>query len=96
MEFERLFTALVIGGSMMAGGCASKSTTSDTTNANTNAAQPEPTEQATAANEEEIDCAKVCDMPNGEESREMVCPDPQLGIENCCWLMSIPHECCPD
>ena len=93
MEFERLFTALVIGGSVIAGGCASKSTSSDTTNANTTVAATPAAQDAAA--DEAIDCAKVCDMPDGERTREMICPDPDLGADNCCWLMSNPHECCP-
>ncbi len=41
---------------------------------------------------EELACEEICE---GGPGREMMCPDPQLGHENCCWLMGDPHPCCP-
>ena len=41
---------------------------------------------------EELACEDVC---SGGSGREMICPDPDIGAENCCWLMSNPHPCCP-
>jgi hypothetical protein len=86
MEFEKLFTALVIGGSVIAGGCASKTGTS---NANGTAIESK-------TRQSDIDCAKICTFPSNDQSdRAALCPDPVNGGENCCWLMLQQHECCP-
>ena len=122
MEFEKLFQVLVVGGSVLAGGCATKSRTvpSDSTepvaveaieataptSAPTSPVEMTPEvsdtpEQLPVVSDDqtvaktEVDCATVCDFSAGE-GREALCPDETMdGAENCCWLMSIRHECCP-
>ncbi len=87
MEFEKLFKVIVLGGSVIAGGCAPK--TGSTPPA------PDTTKAATKATDKDaVDCEKVC---SGPEGRERFCPDPnQDGSENCCWLMGPEqHACCP-
>lgn len=122
MEFEKLFQVLVVGGSVLAGGCATKSRAAppDSTEVisveaiETAAPTPASTAPVETAPEgsdtpkkppvvsedqnvakTEVDCATVCDFSAGE-GREVLCPDETMdGAENCCWLMSVRHECCP-
>jgi len=118
MEFEKLFQVLVVGGSVLATGCATKTnvtppeglvpvasesrdTPSEDTQADPNAAAATLEPVGTAPNaaqvvaKSEVDCEKVCDFSAGE-GREALCPDETMdGAENCCWLMSVRHECCP-
>ena len=85
MEFEKLFKVVVLGGSVIAGGCAPKIPPA-----------PDTTKAATKTTDENaVDCEKVCDGPEG---RGRFCPDPnQNGSENCCWLMGPElHECCSE
>lgn len=86
MEFERLFTALVMGGSLMAGGCGAKAPTASERPAGTDAEA----QRATA------DCEEICTYPAADSSaREVFCPDTSMeGAENCCWLMQEVHPCC--
>jgi len=91
MEFEKLFSAVVLGGSLLAGGCAKKATESspETPPAETTkTTETPPADGAEAA----VDCEKICTTGDG---REVFCPDPSNNdIENCCWLMVKRHECC--
>jgi len=85
MDFETLFKVVVVGGSVLAGGCASKTASTST---------QQPAVQPTDTTEVAVDCDAIC---TGPEGRERFCPDPSNeGIENCCWLMTRPHECCPN
>ena len=97
MEFDKLFKVVVLGGSVIAGGCAPKaSPTPDTVKAATKTTEESPKEDEEAnKNEGTVDCEKVCDGPEG---RERTCPDPNNdGFENCCWLMGPKlHGCCSE
>ena len=109
MNFDRLFSAVVVGGAVLASGCGPKQAAPaveqaagvapEATPAATQADAADPAEPAPEAaggageSETKVDCDAVC---SGGPDRDMVCPDPDQGIENCCWLMATPHECCPD
>ena len=90
MKFETLFQALVIGGSMIGGGCASKTVPPVDAKVTVNTEQKQP---ETQENNEKLDCKSLCESPN--LGRESICPDPgQDGVSNCCWLMAQQHPCC--
>jgi hypothetical protein len=80
MTFDKLYKALVIGGAALTlGACGGATSTS--------AAKPA---KAKPAKPELASCETIC----SGEGREMFCPMPKGG-NNCCWLMSPPHRCCP-
>ena len=79
MGIDKLFRVAVLGGGMLVGGCAPK----------TSGAMADAGDDKDA----KLDCEKVCEHYTGD--RESVCPDSQTGGQNCCWLMAVDHECCP-
>lgn len=90
MNAERLFRVLVVGGSMMVGGCGSKTPPAGTPEAGTTApAEPTATTNAEAT-PEALDCATICQFDS-----DVICPDANMdGAMGCCWLMIEPHPCC--
>ena len=59
--------------------------------AGTSVEEPQSTEPD--IDEGELACEEICDGPPG---RGRNCPDPELDLQNCCWLMSNPHPCCDE
>jgi hypothetical protein len=106
-KLNKLYNALVVGGSALAAGCAGNSasvagpmtSTSKTPTVPTatesippKKASEDATAKSTTPDASKIDCSKVCDG----QGRGAVCPDPSAGgSSNCCWLMAPPgHPCC--
>lgn len=104
MELHNLFKAVVLGGSVLAGGCGA----SAASGARRASVEPEP--QAAPLNPDRgapagavrgadaarlsAQCASVCDQSS--TGPETFCPDPgNKNIKNCCWLMVRRHPCCP-
>ena len=79
MGIEKLFRVAVLGGGMLVGGCASK--------------VPGAPADVGDKKDAKVDCETICDHYDG--TRESVCPDESIGVQNCCWLMAGSHECCP-
>ena len=103
MEFKKLYKVLVMGGAMATMGCGTTQNATEKSTAtpkpNKDVRQPSavkaPVRKVTLkgsakAKAAGIDCKKVC---HGEGS-DMICPDPEIKAENCCWLMSVQHVCC--
>lgn len=100
MEFEKLFSVVVLSGAMLASGCGKKET------GNTSAATPAPssTEAVDVREGPQREVPKLtqngesCDDICTEQTSdgELICPIPDGdGGTNCCWLMIPKHECCP-
>ena len=53
----------------------------------------EPETSDPGIDEGELACEEICDGPPG---RGRNCPDPELDLQNCCWLMANPHPCCDE
>jgi hypothetical protein len=101
-KLNKLYNALVVGGSALAAGCAGNSASvaepiapASATSEVPTATEPMPTKNGAKAGDgkastpdaSKIDCSKVCDG----QGRGAVCPDPSAGgSRNCCWLMSSP------
>lgn len=104
LEFDNLYRTLVVGGAVLVGACATTGKTAPSTGpadvpadaaASPDTPQEEGAEDLTPdapVESEALACEEICE---GGPGRDMVCPDPQLGFENCCWLMGDPHPCCP-
>ena len=41
---------------------------------------------------QQLNCEELCEGTG----RGAICPDPQTGATNCCWLMAQLHPCCED
>ena len=112
MDCSALYRTLVVGGAMLTGACAPKqapvSEGPPTPNTGTTEEaciqhfdrrnlEPEPvtgTETSDPGIDEgELACEEICDGPPG---RGRNCPDPELDLQNCCWLMANPHPCCDE
>ena len=112
MDYTNLYRTLVVGGAMLTGACATsgKQAASPEPATPSDAPQPEvetdaaqrgdetpgiesPESETPETEEGELACEEICE---GGSGRERVCPDPQVGFDNCCWLMSDPHPCCEE
>ena len=109
MNYTNLYRTLVVGGAMLTGACATsqKQVTSPETDGSGGDPAPSVESEKEDAGEEtreaptpeaeteegELACEEICE---GGEGRERVCPDPEVGFDNCCWLMSNPHPCCEE
>lgn len=87
MNFEKLYKSLVVSGTLLVGACATPGS------AGTAAPSPAPDAERAAGQDEALDCRSLC---TGLGDDNAVCPDPTNGAENCCWLMTQRHPCCPD
>lgn len=87
-SMEKLFKALVIGGAML-----SVSACSTTSPQKPEAKPPAPEAKAPEPAAKAPGCDEICTGPVG---RDRVCPDPESGLENCCWLMARLHPCCEE
>jgi hypothetical protein len=96
MNIERLFQVIVVGGSVLASGCA-HNTSKQVVAPSSETETPDPLAQTAIADEsppatdEPLDCATTCEF----DASGVICPDPlQDNSMGCCWLMMTPHECC--
>jgi len=109
MEFEKLFSVVVLSGAMLTSGCGKKESETAETVRPTDAAaasrSPVTSEEAPASRattdlvppkltKEGERCDEICDGLT--DDGEVICPIPDgEGGTNCCWLMMPRHECCP-
>ncbi len=86
MNFDKLYKSLVVSGTLLVGACATAG------GAGTTGTSPAPDTDPSTTQGEAQDCRSVC---TGLGDDNAVCPDPNTGAENCCWLMTQRHPCCP-